>query len=118
MTDVADPDVSSLRAEHDEVSALLHARRSIVHFAHAAISTFIGLIVAGTAAKLFWDFGPDENLGWTLGLAGVAGALLLYAAIRSLAGRRALAVEMTWLERLHALRRALKLDDPRTLLPS
>lgn len=114
MMDAADP--TALRAEHDQLMARLSTRRSTEHFAHAAVSTFIGLILAGAAGKLFWDT-QLKFVEWVLVGAVVGVGLLLYALGRYLKGRWTLAAEHREFERLSALRRALGIDDPSSLLP-
>lgn len=114
MMDAADP--TALRAEHDHLMARLSTRKSTEHFAHAAVSTFIGLILAGAAGKLFWD-SQLKFVQFVIAIAAVAGVLLLYALVRYLKGHSTLAVEHKEFERLSALRRSLGIDDPSSLLP-
>ena len=109
---------AKLRLEYDDVSSKLLARKSTVHFAHAAIFGLIGLIASGTSAKLFWDFGvADYRLETTVSTV-VASLGLVYALARFALGRRELKLELSLLERLRSLRVALHLDDPKALLPS
>ncbi|MEW6431872.1 MAG: hypothetical protein AB1730_10220 [Myxococcota bacterium] len=114
MMDAADP--NALRAEHDQLMARLSTRQSTEHFAHAAVSTFIGLILAGAAGKLFWDV-QMRFVEWAIAGAAVGVGLLLYALVRYLKGHSALAAEHREFVRLSALRRALGIDDPSSLLP-
>jgi hypothetical protein len=114
MMDAADP--NALRAEHDQLMARLSTRKSTEHFAHAAVSTFFGLILAGVAGKLFWDR-QLEFARWGGAIASVAAVLLGYALVRYLQGRATLATERREFERLLALRRSLGIDDPASLLP-
>lgn len=104
------------RAEHDAVQARLASRRSIEHYAHAAVSIFLGLIFAAGASKLYWD---TELRYLELGLLFVllSTGLLAHAVVRLSLGRRAMQREDAELERLTALRGELGLDHPQTLLP-
>ncbi|MBI3183808.1 MAG: hypothetical protein HYZ28_16850 [Myxococcales bacterium] len=104
------------RQELDRLQLELSSRSSVVHFAHAAVSMLLALIIAGMAAKLFWDIQPRYfYLGaavWLLAL-----GLAAYSVVRYLLGKRVLKVEARMYEELLALRRALRLDDPSALLP-
>jgi hypothetical protein len=94
----------------------LNARRSIFHLAHAALSGLIGLIAAGTAGRLYWDYGLDQLP--LLGAAVVVATIMLaHASVRWVLGRRELGRELAWLSELKDLRRTLGLDDPSLLLP-
>jgi hypothetical protein len=114
MMDAADP--NALRAEHDHLLVRLSTRKSTEHFAHAAVSTFFGLTLAAAAGKLFWDR-QLEFAWWVFAIASVAAVLLGHALVRYLLGRATLATERREFERLLALRRALGIDDPASLLP-
>ncbi|MEW5739043.1 MAG: hypothetical protein AB1938_08955 [Myxococcota bacterium] len=114
MMDAADP--SSLRAEHDLLMSKLSTRRSTGHFAHAAITTFVGLIFAGAAGKLFWDE-PDLYLEWSIGAAVLGVGLIVYGLVQYVRGKSALGREEREFQRLSALRRALGIDDPAAMLP-
>ncbi len=109
-------DASALRVQHDEMAARVASRQSIVHFAHAAVSAFIGLILLGAAGKLWWDYW-SANPEWALSAGSVAGVLLSYAAAQLLFGRHDRAIEARDYASLQALRHQLKLDDPASLLP-
>jgi hypothetical protein len=114
MTDAVDP--ASLRAEHDQLMSRLSTRRSIGHFAHAAISLFAGLIVLGIAGTLYWDE-PKPLAEWALGTGIFGVGLVIYGLVQYLRGRAVLAREAQEFARLSALRRALGIDDPAALLP-
>jgi len=114
MMDAADP--ASLRAEHDQLMARLSARRSMEHFAHAAISLFVAVIVGGASTMLFWEEGEAYAVPSAVG-AALAVGLLAYAWVRYLRGRSARAAEHREFERLSALRRSLGIDDPSAMLP-
>lgn len=104
------------RARYDELLSRLAARRSTTHFAHAAVSLLSGLIFSGAAGKLYWD--TEELYLWAVaGFAALGLALVAYSMTRWVLGRRALAWELGEFEKLKALRRELRLDDPSALLP-
>lgn len=105
---------SAARAEYDEVQARLASRRSIEHYAHAAVSIFVGLIFAGATSKLYWDT-ELKFLEVELAFALVSAGLLTHAVARLSLGRRAMQREDAELPRLTALRRELGVDDPRPL---
>lgn len=94
----------------------LSARQSILHFAHAAVSSILGLISAGTAAKLAWDLTP-EKINLAPAVAGLSGALFVYGLVRYLFGRRALKQELKSFAQLQSLRQQLELENPSQLLP-
>jgi hypothetical protein len=109
---VEDP---SARAELERLQSELSDRRSIVHFARAAVAVTVSLIFACAAGKLFWDSAKVPYLGFA------AVALALAAALYSLSqhrrAKRLHAQENERFRSLQALRRTLKLDDPSALLP-
>ena len=94
----------------------LSARQSVLHFAHAAIATILGLISAGAAAKLFWDL-TLERAHLALPVAGLSAALFIYASARYLIGRSALKQELASFAQLQTLRKQLNLEDNSRLLP-
>lgn len=114
MMDAADP--STLRAEHDQLMSKLSSRRSTGCFAHASISTFVSLILAGAAGKLYWDTAARHE-EWVLASALLGLGLLGYGLVQYLRGRAALAHEEQEFHRLSALRRSLGIDDPAAMLP-
>ncbi len=87
-----------------------------MHFAHAAISLFIGVIGWATAGKLWFDFADEYGVP-TMVLGAVATAVVIYAFIRYLLGRKALGFELIAFTKLQRLRGELGFDDPRALLP-
>ena len=100
----------------------LSSRRSVLHFAHAAVSLVVALIAAGTAAKLYWDLTHDylKHAEWVEVIwvaVGVTAFCVVYAIVRYLVGRRALRVELVQFGKLQALRQQLGLDDHPNLLP-
>ncbi len=101
---------SELRAEHDVLLHRLSSRASTLHFAVASIALFASLILAGTAGKLWWDFG-EKHQEWTMLVGAVALGGLVFSSVRYLAGRRELTQELEGFARLTSLRRELKLDD-------
>lgn len=108
--------VNDLRSEHDAVLTRLSARQSTLHFAHAAVSFFIASILAGAAVKL----SLDKVLEWAPPLvvpaAVLAAIAFVYSVTRLVLGLRVLRTEVQEFERLKALRRELKLDEPPALL--
>ena len=109
-------DLTADRARHDTLQSQLHSRKSVFHFAHAAVSLLLALIAAGVAATLF----ADEQLAHLSIFALVtatSGGLFLYGFVRWGVGRQALAREVTLFAEMQVLRRALGFDDPSALLP-
>lgn len=104
-----------LRSQHERLQASLATRQSILHFAHAGVSFLVALILAGAAAKLFWDSAKVPYLGFGVA-AGVLG-LVSYSMVNYLKGRRELAEELKQYGDLLELRRRLQLDNPSKLLP-
>lgn len=104
----------SVRAEHDAVLSSLSTRESTRHFAHAAVSVLVAVALAGTAAKLWWDFW-GTNPEWASGFAGLTALALGYAAIRMTLGARANGRERVQLVRLRELRKELGVDAPASL---
>lgn len=105
-----------LRAEYDATLSSVSTRSSTLHFAHAAISLFIGLIGLATAGKLWFDY-ADEYGTPTMVLGAVATSVVVYAFIRYVLGQKALGFELTAFSKLQRLRGELGFDDPRALLP-
>src|SRR5437763_7587205 len=104
------------RAELERLQRELQSRESITHFAHAAVSLLVGLIVAGAAGKLFWDL-PEDRYVFAYPVVVLALSCGVYALVRYFRGRRTLAVELERFEALKRLRTVMKLDDPSALLP-
>ena len=104
-----------LRAQLEELQAQLAVRDSTAHYARAGAVLVVVLMLAGAAAKLFWDSIrlPFEGVAAAL----VAGLLALYAVVQLRHARRLDAEETERFERLVGLRRALRLDDPSAFLP-
>lgn len=121
MSHVSTQDPQQLHAELERLQEELASRQSIYHYAHSAVSTAVGLLVAGAAAKLYWD--TYKVWGWTkLPIFGfvataVALGLFVYAAVHLRRGRRHWREELARHETLQQVKRALKLDDPAALLP-
>jgi hypothetical protein len=101
--------------ELERLERQLATRDSILHFAHAGVSMVGALILAGAAAKLFWDSHRTPVLGWGAAILAVSGAV--YCVQRYRKGQRALRTEMAQFESMKSLRRAMGLDDPSALLP-
>jgi hypothetical protein len=104
-----------LRSQHERLQASLATRQSILHFAHTGVSLLVALILAGAAAKLFWESVKVPVLG--IAVAAVALGLVSYSLVRYLKGRRELAGELKRYGDLLELRRRLHLDNPSKLLP-
>lgn len=105
---------TDLRAEHDAVLTALSTRESTRHFAHAAVSVLFAIALAGTAAKLWWDFWPNHP-EWVVSCIGLTLLFLGYAGARLLIGARANGKERVQLDRLRELRKALGVDAPASL---
>jgi hypothetical protein len=104
-----------LRSQLDRLQESLATRQSILHFAHTGISFIVAMLLAGAAAKLFWD-----SVRWPVlafAATGVSLGLVLYGLAHYSKGRRALAGELKRYGDLLELRRRLKLDNPSALLP-
>jgi hypothetical protein len=102
----------------------LSARQSVLHFAHAAVTSILAVIGAGAAAKMVWDLTRDQvteageaGRPWVVPVSILSAGLLVYAVVRYLMGRRALKRELASFAELQSLRRELKLEDPSQLLP-
>lgn len=108
--------MTSPHAELEALQGQLAARASVRHFAHAAISTLVGLIAAGTLGKLLWD-DTEQTRPFVPVAAAVMVVMLGYALARYLLGRTSLKIELAQFERLNGLRRTLQLDDTAQLLP-
>jgi hypothetical protein len=108
--------VTDDRSRLDALQAQLRARRSVFHFAHAAVSLLVAVIAACTGAKYFWDYELDD-LPTLSALVGVSGVLFIYGAVHWALGHRALKRELTLFDELKGLRQHLRLDDPSALLP-
>ncbi len=104
-----------LRSQLERLQESLATRQSILHFAHTGVSFIVAMLVAGAAAKLFWDSARVPVVAF--GATAVSLGLVVYALSRYSKGRRAMAQELKGFEELLELRRQLKLDNPSQLLP-
>ncbi|MDY7231688.1 hypothetical protein [Hyalangium rubrum] len=104
-----------MRSQLDLLQESLATRQSVLHFAHTGVSFLIALIMAGAAAKLFWDSLRVPVLAFAA--SGVSLGLVVYALVHYRKGRRALTEELKRYGDLLELRRQLKLDNPSALLP-
>jgi len=104
-----------LRSQLERLQESLATRQSILHFAHTGVSFIIAMLVAGAAAKLFWDSARMPVVAFAG--AAVSLGLVVYSLSRYSKGRRAMAEELKGFEELLELRRQLKLDNPSQLLP-
>jgi len=104
-------DRTSLRAEHDVMLRALSARRSIFHFAHAAVSLFVAAVVGGAAFKLSIDLEYAWAPSLVLPSVVVSGVAVSYGVVRLILGARHLREESVAFDRLKALRRELSLDE-------
>ena len=103
------------RVELENLRAQLASRVSTVHFAHTGVALVAAFVFTGAAAKLFWDSIRFPLLGLVAVL--IAVGLVAYAAVQYRRGKRELARELALFESLKGVRRALRLDDPASLLP-
>lgn len=102
---------NELRAEHDQVLNSLSTRVSTLHFAHAAVGTFVSIVLFSTAGKLWWDFWI-EHPEYAIACASGGGVAVAYALTRYLLGRSAEGRENVMLVRLLEMRKALGVDAP------
>lgn len=103
------------REELDRLQQELSARHSTRAFAQFAISLAFALILAGAAAKLFWD---SARFPWAgILVAAFSLGLAAWSVGQYRRGKALLQSEVQRFERMQALRRALRLDDPAALLP-
>ena len=109
---------SNPQADLAALQASLESRRSVLHFAHCAVSTIVALIAAGTVAKIYWDLDirPDTEF-LVVPVAVLSAACFLYAGVRYVLGRRVLKVELVRFAELKSLREKLRVEDPSALLP-
>ncbi|MFL5318664.1 MAG: hypothetical protein ACJ790_03340 [Myxococcaceae bacterium] len=103
------------RQNLERLQTELATRDSTLHFAHAAVSCVIGLILVATSAKLVWDARTTYWLAFAVFC--VACVLIGYGTLRYLSGRAAVKHEQKRFDELTALRAELHLDDPSRLLP-
>jgi hypothetical protein len=100
---VEETDLQRLEKLQEELSA----RQSVLHFSHAAVSMILALILAGAAAKLFWDSIRVPILGWVASAVSIGCAW--YSVSRYRVGRRAYRDELARFESMKALRSRLGL---------
>jgi hypothetical protein len=108
--------LTDLESELESLQSQLSSRSSVSHFAHAAVSMALALIVGGASAKMFWDL-DDEKLVFAVAVASLSVGLAVYSTTRYVLGRRKQQHELQQFRKLEALRRTLQLDDPSKLLP-
>ncbi len=101
--------------ELERLQRELAARQSVLYFAQSGAALVFALILAGAAAKLFWDSLRTPILG--RGAAALSVGFATWSVLRYRRGQRTLRSEVERFEALKALRRALRLDDPSALLP-
>jgi hypothetical protein len=104
------------RQQYDALASALSTRRSTLHFAHAAVSSVVVLILSGTAGRLFYK-GDASDQQLAMAVAGLAVALLIYGVARVVIGRGLLKRELADYAKLQVLRAQLGLDDPKRLMP-
>lgn len=104
------------RAELDSMQAKLASRKSISHFARAAVAIVWALICAGAAGKMLWDL-RLELVDFMTPAAIAAAVLLAYGLVHWMLGRRELVKELELFSHVKQLREQLRLDDPEALLP-
>lgn len=100
------------------LQASLESRRSVLHFAHCAVATILGLISAGAVAKIYWDLDirPDTEF-LVVPVSIFSGLCFAYGLVRYVVGRKLLKVELVQFAQLKTLREQLNLEDPSALLP-
>jgi hypothetical protein len=104
---------------HQQLETLqqsLATRTSVLHFAHAAVSATLTIMVGGSFRRITED-GPLWLAVGMVGMGAVTFGLALYTVIRGVMGRQALKVERARFEELQQLRRALNLETSTALLP-
>lgn len=106
------------KADLATLQASLESRRSVLHFAHCAVSTILALIAAGTVAKIYWDLDirPDTEF-LVVPVSVLSVVFFIYAGIRYVLGHRVLKVELVRFAELKSLREKLRVEDPSALLP-
>lgn len=104
-----------LRSQLERLQEQLATRQSILYFAHSGVSLIVALILAGAAAKLFWDSAKVPVLAFVV--SALVLGLVAYALVHYRKGRRELADELKRYGDLLELRRRLQLDNPSKLLP-
>ncbi|MFZ5468464.1 MAG: hypothetical protein ACOZIN_03410 [Myxococcota bacterium] len=102
--------------ELERLQAEVSSRASVVHFAHAGVSMIVALLVAGAAAKLFWDL-PLRALVLAFFPSALSLGLAAYSVLHYRRGKRELEGELRRYQMMLTLRRTLRLDDPAALLP-
>lgn len=108
-------DPRELQAELERLQTELASRASTTHFAHTGVSLIASTIFASAAVKLFIDSAKVPYLAFAAVLVSVG--LAGYALVQLLRGRTRLAKELEQFAELQAVRHALQLDDPASLLP-
>jgi len=98
------------------MQAKLASRKSIAHFARAAVAIVWSLICAGAAGKMLWDL-RLELFDFMTPAVIAAAVLLVYGTFHWLLGRKELAKELVLFADVKRLREQLRLDDPNALLP-
>lgn len=104
----------ALRAEHDAVLSSLSTRVSTQHFAHGAVSLFASIVLGGTSARLWLDYGA-EHPEWAWVAGGLGCVAIVYSLVRLALGARTYGQERTQLNRLLELRKTLGVDAPASL---
>ena len=104
-----------LRSQLERLQESLATRQSILHFAHTGVSFIVAMLLAGAAAKLFWDSARVPVVAFAATMVSLG--LVAYGLSHYGKGRRAMAQELERFAALLELRRQLKLDNPSQLLP-
>jgi hypothetical protein len=101
-------DRAALEVEHTALQAAARERRSVDHYARAALEGFAWAILAGVSGKLFYDSERPPRFLWPLVALDL---FLLWDAARAyLRGRSALGREASTLARLREVRALLGID--------
>jgi hypothetical protein len=106
----------NLAAKYAELQSQLRVRQSVAHFAHAAVAILIGLLTAGVAGRLCWDY-EIEEIPLLMAVVGLSVGALVYGFVRWFLAKQAVTREMHLFEELKTLRQTLGFEDPQLLLP-
>lgn len=106
----------NLATKHAELQSQLRVRKSVAHFAHAAVSILVGLLAAGVAGRLCWDYEVEE-IPLLMAVVGISVGALVYGFVRWFLAKQAVTRETHMFEELKTLRQTLGIEDPQLFLP-